>query len=185
MAGAAKPLADLLRAFGSRVVGYDPGLHATDSHWGRMNIAPIGLRELFAECDAVVVLLNYYSRYRGLLGERFLLNAKQDQVLVNLSSAFILEEDAFADALKSGRLAAAWLDSVEPGMMAAGRPLSNIDSLQVTPRVASTTLESHLRASWDVVRRLDEILSEGAGGGLLSPRPPAAPTGRSAGPAPG
>jgi D-3-phosphoglycerate dehydrogenase len=185
MAGAAKPLADLLRAFGSRVVGYDPGQHATDPQWVRVGIAPTGLRELFAECDAVVVLLNYFSRYRGLLGERFFLNAKRDQVLVNLSSAFILDEDAFAEALQSGRMAAAWLDSVEPGMLAAGRPLSNLDSLQVTPRVASSTLESHLRASWDVVRRLDEILSEGAAGGPFSWPPPGAPIGRSAGPPPG
>ena len=40
-------------------------------------------------------------------------------------------------ALKSGRIAAAWLDSVEPGALDAGRPLHGIETLQVTPRVAS------------------------------------------------
>ena len=160
MTQTAKPLVDLLRAFGSRVVGYDPGLHASDSLWQRWAITPIGLRELFEQSDGVCILLNYFSRYRGLLGERYLQGCKRNQVLVNLSSALILEEAAMAEALTSGQMAAAWLDSVEPGLVAPGRPLHQIDSLQVTPRVASTTLESHLRASWDVARRLDEILSE-------------------------
>ena len=39
---------------------------------------------------------------------------------------------------KSGRIAAAWLDSVEPGALDPHRPLHGIETLQVTPRVAST-----------------------------------------------
>ena len=181
----AHALAELLRAFGSRVVGYDPGLHATDPMWARVKVAPMGLRELMQQCDAVVVLLNYFSRYRGLLGERYLLDCHPDQVLVNLSSALILEENALAESLTSGRMAAAWLDSVEPGMIGPGRPLHHIDSLQITPRVSSTTLESHLRAAWDVARRLDDVLSEGPRPDPLRPEPPVARTGYSSGPVPG
>lgn len=168
MTQTAKPLADLLQAFGTRVVAYDPGLHASDSLWARWGITPIGLRELIEQCDGVCLLLNYFSRYRGLLGERYLQHCKPDQVLVSLSSALVMEEAALAQVLASGRMAAAWLDSVEPGMIAPGRPLHNIDSLQVTPRVASSTLESHLRASWEVARRLDEILNERARAGSLA-----------------
>ncbi len=185
MTTTAKPLADLLRAFGSRVVGYDPGLHASDPKWGRWNVAPVGLRELMEQCDAVVVLLNYFSRYRGLLGERYLLNCRPDQVLVNLSSSLILEENALAEALTSGRMAAAWLDSLEPGTINAGRPLRHLDSLQVTPRVASITLESHLRASWDVARRLDEVLSESPRAMPFKSPLPNAPIDYSGGPVPG
>jgi D-3-phosphoglycerate dehydrogenase / 2-oxoglutarate reductase len=160
MTPTARPLAELLRAFGARVVGYDPGLHASDALWTRWDIAPVGLRELIAQCDAVVVLLAYFSRYRGLLGERYLAEGRPDQVMVNLSNALIFDEAALAEALTTGRMAAAWLDNVDPGLTAAGRPLANIDSLQVTPRVASTTRESHLRASWAVARRLDELLTQ-------------------------
>jgi phosphoglycerate dehydrogenase-like enzyme len=188
MPPAARPLADLLRGFGSRVVGYDPGLHASDPLWERWSITPMGLLELVGECDAVVVLLNYFSRYRGLLGERYLQACKQDQVMVNLSSALILEEAALAEALTSGRLAAAWLDHVEPGLVAPGRPLHQIDSLQITPRVAGSTLESHLRASWDVARRIDEILNERArarGAAAVRVPPASGRAGYPGGPAPG
>jgi len=158
MAAAAKPLAQLLTAFGARVCGYDPGVHARDPLWARWGVAPLGLRELFESCDAVCVLLTYFSRYRGLVGERLLSVTKTNQVLVSLAHSSLFEEQALADALSSGRLAAAWFDSMEPGMLDPGRPLRHIDTLQVTPRVASTTLESRSRSAWAVARRIDELL---------------------------
>jgi phosphoglycerate dehydrogenase-like enzyme len=61
--------------------------------------------------------------------------------------------------MNSGRIAAAWFDSMEPGMLDEGRPLHAIETLQVSPRVASTTRESRLRSAWAVAKRLDEVLS--------------------------
>jgi len=155
---AAKPLAQLLAAFGARVVGYDPALHASDTLWSRWQVQPLGLRELFEACDGVCVLLTYFSRYRGLLGERFLSLSKSNQVLVCLAHSSLFDERALADALSGGRLAAAWFDSMEPGMLDPGRPLRHLDTLQVTPHVASTTLESRSRSAWAVARRIDELL---------------------------
>ena len=43
--------------------------------------------------------------------------------------------------------------------MDAGRPLHDIDTLQITPRVASTTRESRIRSAWAVARRIDELLN--------------------------
>lgn len=159
MTPAAKPLAELLRAFGASIVGYDPGVHASDSLWNRWHVRPVGLRELIEQCDAVCVLLSYFSRYQGLIGERYLQSCKLDQVMVSLTHSMLFDEWALAEALQQGRMAAAWLDSVEPGMLAPGRPLHEIDTLQVTPRVSSTTRESRLRAAWAVARRIDEVLN--------------------------
>jgi phosphoglycerate dehydrogenase-like enzyme len=47
---------------------------------------------------------------------------------------------------------------MEPGMLDPGRPLRHRDTLQVTPHVASTTLESRSRSAWTVARRIDELL---------------------------
>jgi D-3-phosphoglycerate dehydrogenase / 2-oxoglutarate reductase len=110
----------------------------------------------------VCVLLNYFTRYKGLLGERFLPYCKLDQVLVGLAQASLFDEAALAEALDSGRMAAAWFDSMEPGMLDPGRPLHRVKKLQVTPRVASITRESRIRSAWAVARRIDEILSDTA-----------------------
>jgi D-3-phosphoglycerate dehydrogenase len=159
LAPSARSITQLLAAFGSKVVGYDPSLHRSDPVWERWRVRAMGLRELLEVSDAVCVQLSYFSRYHGLLGDRFLPFCKPDQVIVSIAHSGLFDERALADALGSGRVAAAWLDSLEPGALDEGRPLAAMDTLQITPRVASTTRESRLRSAWAVVRRIDELLA--------------------------
>jgi hypothetical protein len=77
--------------------------------------------------------------------------------------------------MQSHRVAAAWFDSLEPGLLDEGRPLADLTSLQVTPRVASTTRESRLRSAWAVAQRLDELLSLPGVPGFEVQRPTSAP----------
>jgi D-3-phosphoglycerate dehydrogenase / 2-oxoglutarate reductase len=159
MVPAARVLAQLLSVFGSRVVGYDPSVHASDSVWNRWRIEALGLRDLVEQSDAVCVQLAYFSRYRGLLGERVLPYCKENQVLVSLTHSSVFDETVLAQMLQSGRMAAAWMDGLEPGALDPSRPLHGIEAIQITPRVASTTLESRVRSAWAVARRIDEILA--------------------------
>ena len=158
MSPTARSIAQLLSGFGARIIGYDPALHASDSVWGLWKVAPVGLRELLERSDVVSVQLAYFSRYRGLLGDRFLTHCKPNQVLVSTSHSGLFDETSLAAALKSGRLAAAWFDSLEPGALDPERPLHGIATLQVTPRVAATTREARQRSAWAVARRIDELL---------------------------
>ena len=158
---ATQPLVILLTAFGVRVLGYDPAVHSTDPAWARSGMQPVSLRELVAASDAVCLLMGWFPRFAGLFGERLLSQAKQNQVIVSLTHSGVFHEGALAGALRSGRLAAAWLDSVEPGLLDPGRALRHIDTLQVTPRIAATTRESRVRSAWAVARRIDELLLAG------------------------
>ncbi len=155
---ATEPLSRLLKAFGARVAGYDPGLHADDPSWARAGVRPMALHDLVRECDALCVLLSHHRRFEGLFGQRLLASARHNQVIVSLAHSAIFDEQALAQALREGPLAAAWLDSLEPGALDPGRPLRHIDTLQVTPCVASTTREARLRAAWVVAERIDAVL---------------------------
>ena len=170
MAPAARSMVQLLGGFGSRVVGYDPSLHASDGVWARWRVEPLPLRELMEQSDAVCVQLASVSRYRGLLGERVLPFCKPNQVLVSIAPSGLFDEAALAEVLASGRLSAAWFDSLEPGALDPGRPLYDVDNLQITPRVASTTRESRSRSAWAVAKRIDELL-KGVPTGLREFRP--------------
>lgn len=158
MQPSARAMSNLLGSFGSRVVGYDPSLHASDGIWSRWQVEPLGLRELAETADAVCVMLPFYSRYRGLIGDRVLPFAKVHQVIVSIAHSGVFDDASLADALASGRVSAAWLDSLEPGTLDVGRPLHGATALQITPRLASTTLESRNRSAWTVARRIDELL---------------------------
>ena len=61
-----------------------------------------------------------------------------------MAHSSLFDETALAEVLSTGRMAAAWFDSLEPGALDPGGPLHDIDTLQVTPRVASTTRESRI-----------------------------------------
>jgi D-3-phosphoglycerate dehydrogenase len=158
MSPAARMLAQLLPAFGTRVIGYDPSLHQSEPLWAQWGIEPVPLRELMEQSDGVSVQLGYFLRYRGLIGERVLGFAKPAQVLVSVAHSAVFDEHALAQAMGSGRILAAWFDTVEPGLLEPGRPLHGLAGLQVTPRLASTTRESRVRAAWGVARRIDELL---------------------------
>ena len=158
MSPTARSIAQMLAGFGAHIVGYDPALHASDSVWPLWKVAPVGLRELFERADVVCVQLASFSRYQGLLGDRFLPHGKPNQVLVSTAPSGLFDETALAAALKSGRIAAAWFDSLEPGALDPHRPLHNIPTVQVTPRVAAATREARQRSAWAVARRLDELL---------------------------
>lgn len=160
MTAAARPLAAVLKAFGARVCGYDPAVHVSHGLWSSWGIEALGLRELVEHSDVLCVLLNYFPRYQGLLGARLLAACKKQQVVVNLAHSSLFDEQALAEALDDGRIAAAWFDSMEPGLLDFARPLRAVRNLQVTPRVACTTRESRLRSAWAVVRRVDQILAD-------------------------
>lgn len=162
LAPAARSLSSMLSGFGSRLVGYDPAVHASDLLWGRWRIEAIGLRDLLETADAVCLQLPYYSRYQGLLGERHLEMCKPGQIILATSHSALFDETALAHALKSGRLASLWLDSVEPGLLDEGRPLHGVPSLHTSSRLAGYTQESRVRSVWTVAQRLHEILQETA-----------------------
>lgn len=158
MTPAVKHLTALLNAFGARVVGYDPGVHASDSIWSRSGVEAVSLRDLIHSSDCVAVLLAFFPRYMGLFGERLLAECKPEQVIVSLAHSSLFDETALARALSEGPLAAAWFDSLEPGAQDPGRPLRHLDTLQVTPRIGATTQQSRTRSAWAVARRIDELL---------------------------
>lgn len=161
---AAQVLTQLLQAFGSRVIGYDPAVHPSDATWSRWGMEPVGLAELVEQSDGLVLLLPFFERYRGLVGERQLESVRAGQIVVGLSHSGLMDEAALARALRSGKVRAAWFDSMEPGWLESGRPLHGLATLQVTPRLAGTTRESRVRAAWAVARSIDGLLGAAPSG---------------------
>jgi len=181
MSASAKAMAGMLSGFGCRMVAYDPSIHASDGIWPRWQLEPVPLRELIEISDLLCVQLSYFTRYRRLLGERLLPTCKQNQVLVSITHSAVFDQDVLAEVLRNGRMAAAWLDSLEPGALDEGQPLHGLSNLQVTPQVASTTRESRLRSAWAVARRIDDLLSVAPrisrSAAVRPPEPEDAPTG--------
>lgn len=115
------------------------------------------LADLLTESDIVSLHLPLTDATRGLLGREALASMKPDAVLVNTSRGPIVDEEALADALRSGGLAAAGLDvfAVEP--VPTDNPLLTLDNVVLTPHVTwytADTMRRYLEVAVDNCERL-------------------------------
>ena len=117
-------------AFGSRVLVCDPALTTAPE-----GTELVDLDHLLAESDVVTLHVPLLDQTRGLIGTRELALMRPTAVLVNASRGHIVDEAALADALRSGRLAAAGLDvfAEEPPFES---DLLDLPNVLVTPHVA-------------------------------------------------
>jgi phosphoglycerate dehydrogenase-like enzyme len=112
---------------------------------------------LLAECDIVSLHLPLTDATAGLLGRAALARMKPGAVLVNTSRGPIVDEEALAHALRTGRLAAAGLDvfAVEP--VPSDNPLLTLPNVVLTPHVAwytADTMRRYLEIALDNCERL-------------------------------
>ncbi|MFZ1160906.1 2-hydroxyacid dehydrogenase [Mycobacterium sp.] len=133
----AKRVAGIVAAMGATV------LHTSTGDDGLPGWRP--LPELLAASDIVSLHLPLSADTDGLLGEAALARMKRDAILVNTSRGAIVDEDALADALRKGRLAAAGLDvfGVEP--VPLDNPLLGLDNVVLTPHVTWYTVDTMRR----------------------------------------
>lgn len=123
-------------AFGSRVLVCDPVL--TDPPEGTELVT---LDQLLTESDVISLHVPLLDQTRDLIGARELGLMRPTAVLVNASRGGVVDETALADALRSGRLAAAGLDvfAEEPPF---DSELLDLPNVIVTPHVAGISHRS-------------------------------------------
>ncbi|MEI7924672.1 MAG: hydroxyacid dehydrogenase [Chloroflexota bacterium] len=106
--------ATYLKAFGCRVLAYDP--HLDEDTCAARGAKKTELDALLEQSDVVSVHCPLNSETEGMLGAREYALMPEGAILVNTARGGIPEEGALFDALESGHLAGAGLDAwaVEP-----------------------------------------------------------------------
>ena len=94
---------------------------------------------LFAEADHLVLVLPYTSANHHIVDAAALARMKPTATLTSIARGGLIDEDALADALQAGRLAAAGLDVFE-GEPAVNPRLLACRNVVLTPHIASASL---------------------------------------------
>ncbi len=128
-------------ALGMRVLAYD--VHPTDA--GRSIGTYVTLDELLAQADVVSLHCNLTPENTGFLNAEAIAKMKDGASLLNNARGQLLNEQDVADALNSGKLAAAGLDVVSTEPVRADNPLLTAKNCILTPHISWAPLESRQR----------------------------------------
>jgi D-3-phosphoglycerate dehydrogenase len=124
------------KGFGMRVVAYD--LYPDERFAGSWGLRYLRLDELLAAADIVTLHAPVTTETRHLIDAAALTRTKPGAYLINTARGELIDEQALADALQSGRLAGAACDvfTHEPP---TGSPLLALDTFIAMPHSAGQT----------------------------------------------
>jgi len=143
-------VARLLAPFEVNLIASDPALAKGEAPW-----PIVSLDEGLSRADVVAL---HASGQNRLLGQREFGLIKPGAFVLNAARGEVLDEEALREALDSGRVAGAWLDTFarEP----YEGPLTGYEQVILTPHVGSYTAEGRLRMEMDAVENLIRGLQE-------------------------
>lgn len=133
--------ARIANAFGMDVCAYTSKPQESIPNY----ITKLTLDELFSQCDIVSLHCPLTETTKELVNEARLATMKPTAILINTGRGPLINEQAVADALNCGKIAAFGADvlSVEPAQ--PGNPLLGAKNCYLTPHIAWATYEARIR----------------------------------------
>ena len=138
-----KLVADRARAFGLRLIAFDPFVSADRAH--QLGVELLPLDQVVMESDFLTIHLPKTPETTGLIGRDLLVKAKPTLRIINVARGGIIDEAALAAAVRDGVIAGAALDvfDAEP---TTESPLFGLESVVVTPHLGASTREAQDKA---------------------------------------
>jgi len=147
-----------LGGIGGEVLRIGRGLGMDVIAWNRTprQGAPlVALDELLQRSDVISMNLTLNDETRGFLGPAQFARMKPGVIFVNTARAGLVDEAAFIDALRSGRIRHAGLDVFHAEPLKPDNPLARMENVTLTAHAAFRTPEASmtlLRRAIDIVR---------------------------------
>ena len=129
------------KALGMNVIAYD--ICPSDS--GRGIAEYVDLETLYARADVITLHCNLTPENTGMINKDSIARMKDGVIIINNARGQLINEQDLADALNSGKVAAAGLDVVSTEPIKADNPLLNARNCIITPHISWAPRESRQR----------------------------------------
>jgi phosphoglycerate dehydrogenase-like enzyme len=138
LGGTGLAVAERAHAFGMRILAIDPEnvLKPDYVEWVR---PPDALGEMLGQSDVVVICAPLTNETRHLFNSERFAQMRPGAVLIDVTRGEIIDGPALLEALQSGRLGGAGLDTPPGEPIAADNPLWNMENVIVTPHTAGAS----------------------------------------------
>jgi D-3-phosphoglycerate dehydrogenase len=130
----------------------------------RGNARPVPFRELLETSDVITLHVDGKAQNQDLFGEEEFRAMKNGSCLINLSRGFVVDHEAMARHLKSGKLAGAAVDVFpqEPESGAGfSSPLRGLPNVILTPHIGGSTEEAQQNIGQFVSARMIDYFKSG------------------------
>jgi phosphoglycerate dehydrogenase-like enzyme len=158
------------RAVARRLTGFKVELRATDpAVTADEGVRIVELDDLLQWADIVTLHLPGQPGRPPVIGRRELALLRPTAVVVNTARGGLIDEDALADALRTGRLRAAGLDVFEEEPP-TGSPLVELDNVVLSPHIAGVSVQSVRAMTHHATRAVLDVLHGREPLGVVNPQ---------------
>ena len=142
-----------------KVIAFDPFL--SEERAEKIGVTKVGLHELLGRSDFITLHVPLTDKTRNILSADAIERLKPGVRIVNCARGGLVDEDALAAALKSGRVAGAAFDvfAVEPAIES---PLFNLPNVVATPHLGAATTEAQENVALQIAEQMSDFLLTGA-----------------------
>lgn len=154
------------RAFGMRVMAYDPFLSPEAAADIGAELAP--LESVLRSADVLSLHVPLTEKTRGMLGEAQLALIKPTAVIINAARGGVLDESVLLARLTSGAIAGAALDVFDQEPLPADHPLRTLANVVLTPHLGASTEEAQLNVAVEIAEAVRAALLEGDFSGAVN-----------------
>jgi Phosphoglycerate dehydrogenase and related dehydrogenases len=129
------------KAFGYEIIAYDPYMPAEKISAAGAN--PVSLEELLGKADFVSLHIPATPETRNIISADALEKMKKGAFVINVSRGGLVDEAALAEAIRSGHIAGAGIDTFEKEPPSPDNPLLALDQVIVSPHAAHYSTQSY------------------------------------------
>ena len=134
-------VAKIAAALGMKVIAHSP----TEREEGKKLAEYVSLDELLSRSDVISLHCPLTPQTTGLINKSAIEKMKDGVIIINNSRGPVIDEQALADALNSGKVYAAGLDVASNEPIARDNPLLSAKNCIITPHISWAPFESRKR----------------------------------------
>lgn len=147
-------VAGIGRVFGMRVLGHDPFVTASPEG---VDLRP--LREVLTAADVVSLNCPLTESNRRMINRESLAAMRDGAILVNTGRGGLVDDDALCEALRTGKLRGAGLDSFNGEPLLGEHRWRGVPNLVLSPHVGGVTSDAYVNMGVAAARNVLDVLA--------------------------
>ncbi len=147
-------VAERSRAFGMEILAYDP--YVSEEVARDTGVTLVDLEDLLPEADYISLHTAYLPETDSIINAATISQMKDGVTIINVARGKLIDDDAMAGALRTGKVKAAAIDVYRQEPPPADNPLLGLDNVLHTPHLGASTSEAQHMVATQIV---DQVLA--------------------------